>query len=182
MIECANYCGKPAEKKFTRDVYERPFDKASVKKVFCSEECAETYLHESDFAYFYCDGCSRMVCEQNPDNGWHIQYRVVDCVMVCLKCYEEHILADGIGRGDFEAGLPGMFFSWGNTELTETGYQAVPEFSYYFVKSKESVQAVCKKALELIDKGHKVIVAYEAMAIGGLEGTITLYTKIDKED
>jgi hypothetical protein len=36
---------------------------------------------------------------------------------------------------------------------------------------------VIDKALELIDNGHKVIVGYESMAIGGLEGYITLFSK-----
>ena len=44
-------------------------------------------------------------------------------------------------------------------------------------EEEESVKRYYEKAIELIDKGHKVVVAYESMAIGGLEGYVTLLKK-----
>ena len=123
-----------------------------------------------DFRYFTCPDCDRTICEQNPANGWHIQYRRVDDEQICLRCFEKTILANGIPREDFEAGkLTGMFFSTGNSEPLEAGYQVVEGFDDKRIASEQGAQIVCHKALELIDLGYKVVVGYESMAIGGLE-------------
>jgi len=129
----------------------------------------------ADFRYFLCDGCYRMVCAQNPRNGWHSQVRYLDDgeTSYCLRCYEEHILENGIDREELENGkLPGMFFSNDNHEALDAGYRV----EIYNQKVGDP-KPIIDKALELIDSGHEVIIGYESMAIGGLEGYVTLFSK-----
>jgi len=176
-IECL-YCNKEAKEDFTVVAYETPWDDEPVEKHFCSEECRDEYLYGDDFAYFYCDYCDREICQQNPRNGWHVQYRTVNGEAMCLKCYEEYILENGIEREKFENNqIPGMFFSWNNIEAREAGYQEVNGYINNHITGEESVKRFCEKAIELIDKGYKAVVAYESMAIGGLEGYVTLLKK-----
>jgi len=175
--ECLN-CDRPSDPKYTVFVYETPWDDIEVEKNFCSKECQEEYLYSGDFSYFFCDRCMREICTQNPGNGWHIQYRDHGGDTLCLKCYQEVILENGVERDKFEEGrIPGMFFSYGNEEAVEAGYVEVPGFSNFYIHDQSTVDRFCGKALELIDKGQKVIVAYERIAIGGGEGYVTLMTK-----
>ena len=141
------------------------------------ESCLELLDDTSwaDFRYFHCPCCGRYVCEQNPRNGWHSQYRMLHDEQICLKCYEEHILAHGIDREELGDGhLPGMFFSGDNSEPLDAGYHIVPPFYDYRVGDPEPIIA---RALELIDSGQQVIIGYERLAIGGLEGYVTLFAK-----
>lgn len=142
------------------------------------DSCSELLDDHSwaDFRYFECVECQRMICEQNPRNGWHTQYRYWgedgDGEQICLRCYEKEVLENGIPREKFEnEQLPGMFFSGDNSEPLDAGYE---KEGTYFVGD---ATPVCAKALELIDSGHKVVVGYESMAIGGLEGTVSLFYK-----
>jgi hypothetical protein len=94
---------------------------------------------------------------------------------LCLKCYEAHILEHGVDEEEFEKGrLPGLFFSSDDIEPLEAGYSKVEGFVNYRVGDEKPV---CEKALKLIANSYKVIVSYENMAIGGLEGYITLFAK-----
>ncbi|MBU0514624.1 MAG: hypothetical protein KJ621_07615 [Proteobacteria bacterium] len=172
-------CGeKPARKSETRWVYETPWQEEEVPKHFCSEECADIYLYEEPFAYFWCDPCGREICQQNPRNGWQVQYRDLDGELVCLRCYEGHILENGVEREKLEAGqIPGMFFSYGNPEPLDAGYEEIDGFSNFFVRTADQAEAFRSKALDLMDQGYRVVIGYERMAIGGLEGYVTLLAK-----
>ena len=169
---------KPSRKSHTRGVYETPWDANEVEKTFCSEEHAETYLSEDPFAYFWCEPCGRQICKQNPANGWMVQVKDYDGEEVCLSCYQDLILENGLERDKFEAGqIPGMFFSHGNPEPLDAGYTEVDGFDRFFVKGSDRVRQVRDKALELIDSGCKVVVGYENMAITGDEGFVSLFRK-----
>jgi hypothetical protein len=125
-----------------------------------------------------CVKCDREISEQNRQNGWHIQYRDYDGQMVCLKCYKDLIIKNGVEREKLEAGkIPGIFFSFGNPEPLQAGYKEVPGFTNFFVRSEESVDKFTKRALQFIDQGKKVVIGYESMGIGGGEGYVTLLVK-----
>ena len=106
-------CGeKPAHRSQTRYPYETPWDDEPVEKYFCSDDCGDSYMYEEPWAYFWCDRCDREISEQHPQNGWHIQYRDYDGERVCLSCYQELILENGVEQEKLEDGMiPGMFFS-----------------------------------------------------------------------
>jgi len=135
-------------------------------------------MYEEPWAYFWCDPCNREISEQNPMNGWHIQHRDYDDHTVCLRCYRDLILDNGIEREKLEAGkIPGMFFDWGNSEPKEAGYQEVPGFTKYFVNSQGKLDEFRRKALGFIDEGKKVVIGYESLAYGGSEGYVTMMYK-----
>jgi hypothetical protein len=174
---------KPARYSQTRYVYETPWDDAPIEKIFCSDNCAETYLYEPPFAYFWCSLCEREICEQNPMNGWHIQHRTYDGEPVCLSCYRDLILENGVEIEKLAAGqIPGMFFNSGNTDAKAAGYREVPGFSNFFVSDRIQADAFCRKALDLMDADKKVIVGYERLALGGEEGYVTLMVKETDSD
>lgn len=177
------------------EVFDDPWDKEPVIIYVCPYEwgplmqrgeywgsCYDILFDTSwaDFRYFECYSCGRIVIRQSPYNGWHsyvrIDYETEE--EICLKCYEEDILKNGIPKEPFARGeIPGMFFGQGNLEVLRAGYKEVDGYRYVFIRSDESVKNFCDKAIKLIDEGYKVIVAYESMAIGGLEGTVSLYAK-----
>jgi hypothetical protein len=147
---------------------------------FCSDDCKDTFMYEESWAYFMCHECDREISEQNPQNGWHIQYRTADQEQACLSCYQERLLEEGLvfEREKLERGeIPGMFFSFGNLEPKAKGYMEVPGFTEYHVRSGETADRFIRRALELLDEGKLVVAGYEKMAIGGSEGVVTLMVK-----
>ena len=142
------------------------------------DSCEEFIYERGDFNYFDCPNCGRIVCEQNPSNGWMTQYREHFGDQICLKCYEEMILENGVDREHFEEGkLEGMFFSGNNHEPLDAGYSIDERVYNVRVAGSDKAKEICKIALDYIDKGGKVIIGYESMAIGGIEGYVTLFYK-----
>jgi hypothetical protein len=174
---------KPALQSHSRYVYETPWDDYETEKFFCSEKCADIYLYEGDFSYFWCEQCEREICEQHPMNGWHIQYRIYNDEQICLRCYQALILENGVEREKLEKGqIPGMFFSNGNIEAKEAGYKEVSGFIHFFVNNQDKADMFIKKALELMNDGLKIVIGYEKLAIGGIEGYVTLMAKDGDQD
>ena len=161
------------------DLYNTPFDEAPETVYFCSLLCREAqegHVYSKDFNYFHCPGCDRYICEQNPRNGWHVQYRMLNDEQICNKCYEEYCFENGIDTEEFEAGkIQGLFFN--DSELREHGYITVPGFYNSLIQSQDTVDSYIKKALGLIEAGHKVINNYERLGIGGGEGYVTMWVK-----
>jgi len=86
-------------------------------------------------------------------------------------------------RDKLEAGqIPGMFFSHGNPEPKEAGYFELPGYTEFFIKDPGSVEEFRSKALEMIDRGFKVVIGYERLGIGGGEGYVTLLAKEPDQD
>jgi hypothetical protein len=80
-------CGiKKARISQTRYACDTPWDRDSRELHFCSDDCGDSYMYEEPWAYFWCNHCDREICEQNPWNGWHIQYRSYDDEQICLRC------------------------------------------------------------------------------------------------
>jgi hypothetical protein len=178
--EC-RVCQRVARESQTRYAYDTPWDDTPRTFYFCSDDCGDSFMYEEPFAYFWCDGCDREVCEQNPSNGWHLQFREYEDRKVCLRCYKDLILENGVERDKIEEmKIPGMFFDWGNRMALEAGYREVSGFTDFHVNSQETAERFRSKALELMDRGYKVVIGYEKMAIGGSEGYVTLMVKRDR--
>lgn len=147
---------------------------------FCSDECEQTYCFSGDFESPTCEACQRQVCTQNPANGWHTQYRShSDRGEICLRCYQDEVLKNGQPRSDFEGDQirGGMFFSSGNREALAAGFKEANEFQDFYVTGRADAGKYNRHALALIDAGTQIVTAYERMAIGGLEGYITMLAK-----
>lgn len=194
IVKC-HECGakKFRSRMYEVEVYDSPWDTVPKTIHVCKrtpkpfqreyhrewmESCEEllTDTGWADFHYFTCAVCGRMVISQCPSNGWHSYVRVVDGEEICLKCYEEALYENGIPRESFEENkIAGMFFNRG--DLQEHGYEPVEGYQDFFVRTTENAKEFCAKAIKLIDAGSKVAVDYEHMAIGGLEGYVSLYAK-----
>ncbi|MBI4446884.1 MAG: hypothetical protein HY645_13385 [Acidobacteria bacterium] len=166
------------------ELYDTPWQEQPRTAWFCSDACEEAYTSSGSFDYDWCDGCNRQICGQNPGNGWHVQFREHEELgYVCLRCYETEILENGQPRSDFEGSRikGGMFFSHGNEEPKRTGFEEVSGFDDYFVATTQEAKKYNSHALSLIDHGRKVLTAYERMAIGGLEGYVTMMAKAPEQ-
>ena len=157
--------------------YDTPWDESPEDAYYCSDycvECQEGHFYSKDFSCFRCISCDRVICEQNPANGWYVQVRYIDEEPICLQCYEKHLYENGIDIESFEERtLKGMFFN--ASDLTEAGYEQVEGYTPIHIHSRDSVDLYCKKAIELITAGHKVINEYDRLGIGGGEGYVTLW-------
>jgi hypothetical protein len=176
------YCpeNSPKREGLYSELYDTPWQEQGRSVWFCSDECEQAYCFSGDFEYPTCEACQRQVCTQNPANGWHVQYRShADLGEVCLRCYQEEILKNGQPRSDFEDEEigGGMFFSWGNREAKAAGFEEVDPFRDFHVANLNSVRRYNSHALWLIEGGAQVMTAYERMAIGGLEGYVTMLAR-----
>ncbi len=75
-----------------------------------------------------------------------------------------------------------MFFSHGNPEPRARGFEEVDGFQHYYVRSNDDACRYNSRALELIDSDHAVITGYESLAIGGLEGFVTMLARKESDD
>lgn len=148
-----------------------------------AETCTEAIEspHLTDFHYFGCENCGRIVIVRCPSNGWHSYQRIIDdCEEWCLACVESTLRAEGIAgfpselKGVLEEGhLFGMFFNVG--ELEDEGWLATDYRT--FINGEESAKLLAIEAKRLHEQGRLIIIGYESLAIGGSEGYITLFSK-----
>lgn len=178
------------------ELYDTPFDDIPRIAYVCKEtpkaikkglgrswmeSCEELLTDTSwaDFRFFECANCLRMICEQNPRNGWHTQSRWIDDEQICLKCYEQSLLENGVPLESLENGaLPGMFLN--DNELRDAGF--VLMLDDYKVSGKKDAEIVCNRGIQWINEGKIVIVNYERMSIMGDEGYVSLWTKTKKDE
>jgi hypothetical protein len=161
------------------NVFETPWDETPTT-LHVHENCYEDLFDISvgSFRYFYCSPCGRYVCEQNPSNGYHAQYRIINGEQICLQCYEKEILENGVDTEQLKEGqLPGMFFNIGNHEIKDTGYKVLKE--NVFINGDKTAKKWAKTLFNLTELGWKVIVAYERLSMMGDEGTVSFYGKKD---
>ena len=97
-------CGCVALESQKRYTYDTPWDEEPETKYFCSDDCGDSNMYEEPWAYFHCGVREREICEQNPMNGWQVQYREYDGDTVCLRCYQDLILENGLERERLESG------------------------------------------------------------------------------
>lgn len=180
------------------EVYSSPWDDEPITiyvhdnenlKPYTWTPCREatTSPDVTDFHYFTCEGCYRDVIVRNPRNGWHNYSRIVnECEEWCLRCVEEVLKQEGIAgfevelEGLFERGrLFGMFFSVG--ELEGEGWEPEPGFHDAHITTEEQAMDLAARGQALHQRRRRIIIAYESMAIGGLEGYVTLFSKEPRE-
>lgn len=90
----------------------------------------------------------------------------VDGEEVCVRCVQEKILKDGCDEN-----LIGDFYNY--SELSKNGWT---ELESVFINSSQRMEGMKARCLELM-KSQKVLINYESMAIGGSEGTVSIWTK-----
>ena len=170
-----------------RDMWSRPFDSAPGETNFScyhAYDCMIGGVYSKDFRYFTCECCNRTICEQNPSNGWHVQYRIVnECEQICLKCYEEDLFKNGVDLDEVleKETIPGMFFN--TSDLEREGFSILKGMDGVMVGSGYSNYSDPKNFFNKIRgmyeelKDKIVIFEYDTMAIGGMGGYVTVYCK-----
>lgn len=171
-----------SEALFPDNMYARPFDKNPESRSFACHIAMDAFIgnvYSKDFGYYFCDSCERIVCGQNPSNGWHSQVHFhEEGFVTCNKCYEEAVLEHGCNN-DFDGKtIPGQFFN--ESEIEAAGWQLKHDcitVGYGRFGGYRPPDDVIKTLRDYADKGIKFLVNYENMAIGGMGGTISIYTK-----
>lgn len=184
---CDRLVRKGGQGCYEMEAFDSPFDKVGTTVYmhrsapdlgdfgnYFVESCLDLMEDQSwaDFRYFTCDHCYRWVCRQNPAQGYHVQYRWLEDGgdEVCLRCYEEHILENGVDREAIENGqLPGMFFSSGNPEPLEAGYHQILDHA-------SDIDFVRDTVLAAMDNGNQVVIGYERLGLGG-GGEVSVFVK-----
>ena len=172
---------KKSEAKEAVEVYDDPFAVHPRIVAFhsdndggygtCLDKMADTSW--ADHRYMECPACERMVLMHN---GWRPYFKMDNDEKICVKCYQESRLEDGEPAETFETGkISGDFYN--HADLPAHGWGNVPGFHGVFISSASSANRFCTQALKLIKEGHKVLVDYDSMGIGGGEGYVSLYCK-----
>ena len=162
------------------DLYDTPYDNSPDSQEFSCNIALSAYrgeLYSKDFAYYSCDSCNRYICYQNPRNGWHVQFKAHDGWMECDRCYQERILTEG---HDIETmietqQIEGSFFD--SSELEENGWKL--EKDNILVGSGRVGYSDPENFFNMLeDYRHKdTLISYDDIAIGGLGGYVSIYTK-----
>lgn len=157
------------------EIFDDPWlDKPSIVRVHVGNEdeygsdCLDVLFDTSyaDFRYFKCAECGRIIIRQCPYNGWRSYCMCVDGEEVCVRCVQKKILKEGCDEN-----LIGDFYSY--SELSKNGWT---ELESVFINSSQRMEAMKARCLGLM-KSQKVLINYESMAIGGSEGTVSIWTK-----
>jgi len=180
------------------ELFESPFDDEPIPDTWvCTvgdanghgQSCAELLNDSSytDFHYEECVVCGRTITVRNPDNGWMSFFRNLTdeygewIGQICLRCYEEDLLENGLSDVSLESGeISGMFFSGDNHELYDAGFECVHD--YEFVNSPKKAQELCAEGVELKKQCYVVVFGFERMAIGNSEGTVSMWKKLKNVD
>ena len=191
---------RPKDATYEYELYDTPWDDVGTTAYLCTDEfghaeverengrevfesweyyesCEEVLKDSgwSSFRYFDCVECDRTICEQDPKNGYHQQYRINDIEeyeQVCLQCFQDQILRYGISRDSVENGeLSGLFFQRGKLDDWDK------VIDYKRIDDSETKQEVLDDIYTWMDEDYKVAIDYERMGIGCLEGYISVYRK-----
>lgn len=165
-----------------KEVYWRPYDGPTTNR-YCSNfamDCDMGEVYSKDFRFFTCSHCGRTICEQNPSNGWMTQYRMYpdeECGdQVCLSCFEKIKVGEGMTDEEIKNQTSsGMFIC--SSDMLQLGFREDDVIYGFHVTGKSSVDILYARAKELKSSGNIVFLAYDSMAIGGLEGYVTLWVK-----
>lgn len=173
------------------ELFDSPFDK-EPRRVFihthhwegepyAGRSCIDLLQDTSwdDFRYFQCPKCGRWICRQYPGNGWHSQMKpdltspyYEEAEDICNSCYEREILKNGISLEALKRfGLSGTFLD--QNELRDEGWEPIQEFHITSEDQKELVEKIWKDRQDKM----KLLIDYDSMAIGYLEGYITVWGK-----
>jgi hypothetical protein len=194
--ECCDECQDALEAssidEYCQEIYHRPDDEEGSIVRFCSDACRESYLWHPEFPYLECFHCHRFVCYRLPTNGYHTQFRDHPFedktsgvfTEVCEACYSSLVANKGQELDDFlnNQGEPrtqirgGVWFD----EKEFQDYMCDPDFDRYKVSCGREAMLFNARAGDHIKAGRRVVTCLDSMAIGGLEGRISLFHAMPK--
>ena len=167
------------------EIFDNPFEKTpSIVRVHSGNEdeygltCEDKLTDESwaYFRYFTCAECGRMIIRQCPDNGWRSYVKYRDGEEICVACYQEDILENGLSEEAFLNGrIPGDFF--GRDDILDNGWTPVQQYQGFFLKGAARVAEIRDAAITRLEAGKKVMIDYDRIGLDGSEGYVSLYEK-----
>jgi hypothetical protein len=139
----------------------------------CLEKLFDTSC--SDFRYFECEICHRVIIRQCPDNGWRSYVKERNGAEICIKCWQDDILEHGHSLESLDQGIPGEFFN--HSDLNTFLWSLVSGCNNVHVLSISQSKEILQRAKNLIKQRYKVLFNINSMAYGGSEGYVSLYCK-----
>jgi hypothetical protein len=178
-VHCA-HCGNEIlkEKAIRPELYNTPWDEYAPEDYYCSQVCVEATigtLYSKDFAYQVCESCGRTICQQHPGNGWRWQFKGE----VCCKCYQDWTLKEGQDREEIdkilnESQCPGEFYN--ESDLHDHDWERDEAY-----KLPDHMEPFRQRILALVNQNKKILINFDRMAYGGMEGYISIYLKKDPD-
>lgn len=160
------------------ELFDTPWSDGRVA-YFCEEDCHQSFLESNhDFAYHYCEGCERMICQRNPMNGYRTHFRFADETtdyLQCTGCYQDDLLENGQPEEDFQGNRIGGGDFFSPSELTEAGYERDENYSRFRVIGGSKARELNAYARELVQQDVKVITSFNSISIFGDQGYVTLW-------
>ena len=155
--EC-HQCGetfRKGEKKMGLTIFDSPWQKdGSTVCVHTGNDdgkhgdCLDMLLDTSwrDFRYFACAACHRTIIRQCPSNGWRSYVKERDGKEICVKCYQDQVLANGEIIEAFEDGrIPGDFYNeW---DIKSNGWKPIDKLGNFFFSGSEGAKRFCDSAI-----------------------------------
>lgn len=159
------------------ETYDTPYSEEPEIRYYISYDGIDGLMgriYSRDFAYFECEKCGRVICEQNPSNGYMVQFKWIEDLdgKVCNSCYEKQLLEIGSSRKKLENyELDGLFLD--NEDLYEfEELTNIPSFV-----NSGNLKHVCELILATVKPEEVFLIQYNTLAITGSEGYITVYKK-----
>ncbi len=164
------------------ELYSTPFYLTPEDYFFCcyfAYDCYYGRVYSGDFQYFECSECERDICQQNPRNGYHTQFRFIDDEMICEKCYNERLLRDGsdieeiIRTEEIQAG----FFN--SNDLSKHGWALYQDCITVGAGRFNSVpKSMFFARLAELPKSNDYLIDIDSMAIGGMGAEVSIYQRV----
>lgn len=165
----------PREETTEVEFFDTPFKKEG-KMVRICEEC---YEWPDEEGFFFCSECGRFIAE---NFGMRMNYKIFECEKICVDCYQKRMFEEGQPEEDFlEKGGQIEADFYDEEELEKQGFKKIESYSVGLLRSgtkgRGDINKAKKKALELIEKGMKVIINIDdASSVGG-GGYFSLWAK-----
>lgn len=168
-----HWCETVHVKGITVDLYDHPHTTEPETVHLCSYYCLDTIQGRNfskDFNYIECDECGRLICEQSPKNGYMLQFQPNEFgEYVCNECHRKSVFQNGISEDYFDEGR--IQSDWHDrSEIEEHGFT---RYETYFVTNFEDLHKQVKPLFE----NNLVLIENDRIAIGGSEGTVTVWVK-----
>ena len=144
---------------------------------YCSEQCLET--DDGDFRPEWCETCHQAIAQRCESNGWRGYFVAHDGWLECVACFQERLIRDQESIDEFvagERGAPCDFFN--ESDLEDAGYEVNQSL---FLRGSSGVETLREIVGNLRVVGLEVVIDQGATAIGGGEGSVTIWTRSPSE-
>lgn len=158
----------------TINVYKHPHDTEPEEYKSILQPIEYYITGYEDFNFFLCEFCNRYVCEQNPSNGYMLQYRTLwdedYGEKICNKCLEEMLEegSDSLNQYMEEQPLAIALFGAPQTDGWEEG-------ETFYIQDEKKLKEIREYLKKHSDSFYYI--ELNRVAYFGGEGSITVWFK-----